>query len=99
LSSPSGLSSKGSAKEPSNDGKTEEEEAMANSQRLSVTAWALALLLVACGSGAENAASTTTTESAQTTAAGSDGESTNIVFWHVYSGPEEEAINELVSRF
>lgn len=66
-------------------------------------AFGAALLMVAvsaCGSGTEDGGSSVTSQSTESTAsAGVEGESTNIVFWHVYSGPEQEAIAEMVTRF
>lgn len=67
----------------------------------------VSLFVAACGSGTtdepddgDGGEDTTTTE-APTGDNGDDGEGdpTEIVFWHVYSGPEEEAIGELVDRF
>lgn len=60
----------------------------------------LSMLVTACGSGTTDADSDdeggTTTEAP---AGDAGGEPIEIVFWHVYSGPEEDAIGELVDRF
>lgn len=60
----------------------------------------LMMAVSACGTSAQDGDGTTTSPLSQTTEPdGTGGDITNIVFWHVYSGPEEEAIAELVSRF
>jgi ABC-type glycerol-3-phosphate transport system substrate-binding protein len=61
----------------------------------------LSMLVAACGSGTTDGTDSDDggTDTTSEAPAGGDGDPTEIVFWHVYSGPEEAAIGELVNRF